>query len=432
MTENDLKELYDTIGAKLRQQNGYVVDYNPAALTAILGCHSNTLLLGSSEQSKAASHYVGPYVDKNKTPLGESIEVVSESMAEAKIRPSIAEDTGTKVRLTQHVLTKILNKLGTLHEVFDTQAVASLLGLSVSVSTESFCVVDTQACINFIKNAKKVASISNNNSTNNSSSGSSEESDSDDNASEETELDEDEELFEDDDESFINDEELDSKDNFVNHDLIGSKKSGGILQSLLDMDRDTSIGQEADNLLIQKIQHTISNSQTVLRSPQTKFLWSAYGSCPLYTVDDGKRIVPVPYPYLYANRGEQLKQLNRIEYYSVISVQKDRKETSELQEPHLQYKGGRKKSKRYRFSSALEIHANHHQALRSRQCTPNFFRNTPPHPGKEPIVGVNDVTEADVKRWRKKADKFAEFYLMLFRPETDLYSSSQINNYSYK
>lgn len=43
-------------------------------------------------------------------------------MKEAKIRPSIAEDTGTDVRLTQHVLTEILNKLGTLHEVFDTQA----------------------------------------------------------------------------------------------------------------------------------------------------------------------------------------------------------------------------------------------------------------------------------------------------------------------
>lgn len=154
MTEEDLKQLYDTVRTKLTEQNGYVVDYNPA-LTAILGCHSNSLLLGSSEQAKAASHYVGPYVDKNKTPLGESIEMVSQSMKEAKIRPSISEDTGTDVRLTQHVLTKILNKHGTLHEVFDTQAVASLLGLSVSVSTESFCVVDTQACINLIKKSRR-------------------------------------------------------------------------------------------------------------------------------------------------------------------------------------------------------------------------------------------------------------------------------------
>ena len=65
MTENDLKELYDTVGAKLIQQNGYVVDYNPA-LTAILGCHSNTLLLGSSEQSKQHHITLGRTLTKTK------------------------------------------------------------------------------------------------------------------------------------------------------------------------------------------------------------------------------------------------------------------------------------------------------------------------------------------------------------------------------
>ena len=41
----DLKTLYDTIFVKLDKRNGYVVDYSPI-LTAVLGCHTNALLLG--------------------------------------------------------------------------------------------------------------------------------------------------------------------------------------------------------------------------------------------------------------------------------------------------------------------------------------------------------------------------------------------------
>ena len=60
-----------------------IVDFN-STLTAVLGCHSNALLLGSSEQSKFAAHCVGPYIDKNKTSLGESIDVIYEAIEHAK------------------------------------------------------------------------------------------------------------------------------------------------------------------------------------------------------------------------------------------------------------------------------------------------------------------------------------------------------------
>ena len=49
MKLNDLKALYDTVSLKLTKQHGCIVDYNPR-LTAVSGCHSNALLLGSSEQ----------------------------------------------------------------------------------------------------------------------------------------------------------------------------------------------------------------------------------------------------------------------------------------------------------------------------------------------------------------------------------------------
>ena len=83
MKLNDLKALYDTVSLKLTKRNGYIVEYNPS-LTAFLGCHSNALLLGSFEQSKVAPPYVGPYKDKNKTPLGESIDVIYEASEHSK------------------------------------------------------------------------------------------------------------------------------------------------------------------------------------------------------------------------------------------------------------------------------------------------------------------------------------------------------------
>ena len=96
MSNNDLMELYDTICTKLKDQNGWVVDFNPD-MTAILGCHTNSLMLGSSEQAKAAGHYLGPYVDKDKTTIGESLNVVYEAMKHAKTHPSVASDSGTDV-----------------------------------------------------------------------------------------------------------------------------------------------------------------------------------------------------------------------------------------------------------------------------------------------------------------------------------------------
>ena len=64
MNFDELEVLYDIINHKLTKLNRYVFDHN-LILTAVLGCHSNTLLFGSSEESKVAAHYIGPYVDKS-------------------------------------------------------------------------------------------------------------------------------------------------------------------------------------------------------------------------------------------------------------------------------------------------------------------------------------------------------------------------------
>ena len=90
----DLKALYDSVSKKLVDRNGYVVDYNHL-LTAVLGCTTNILLLGGTEQSKGASFYLGPYVQKNKTDLTESLDIVLEATEYARKYPSVAEDKDT-------------------------------------------------------------------------------------------------------------------------------------------------------------------------------------------------------------------------------------------------------------------------------------------------------------------------------------------------
>ena len=122
-----------------------------------------------------------------------------------------------------------------------------------------------------------------------------------------------------------------------------------------------------------------------------------------------------------------------MEYYSTIQVKKDidaaEAKTSIHEPSYLKFKRGRKKSTRYAFDSGIEIHANHYQIMRSRQCTCKNFEQPPKHPGPPPL-DIPSNSKA-MQRWQKSADKMAMWYLTLFRPETNLYSSTQVNTYSY-
>ncbi len=153
MLTSDLESLYNSVSDKLEKRNGYVVDYN-RMLTAILGCNKNSLLFGGTKQSKGAAFYLGPYVQKNKTELSESLDVVLESIEHARKYPSAAEDRNTNNRFVQYVMTRILNQLNSLQEISDTQAAGSLIGLNIGLCSEFFVVYDAQSHINFALNGK--------------------------------------------------------------------------------------------------------------------------------------------------------------------------------------------------------------------------------------------------------------------------------------
>jgi len=58
MKVDDLETLYTHVSSALRDRNGYVADFN-VLLTALMGCNTNSLFLGSREQSKSAVFYIG-------------------------------------------------------------------------------------------------------------------------------------------------------------------------------------------------------------------------------------------------------------------------------------------------------------------------------------------------------------------------------------
>ena len=54
----DLESLYKSVSEELTKRNGYVADYN-ILLAALMGCNTNSLFLGSREQSQSALFYIG-------------------------------------------------------------------------------------------------------------------------------------------------------------------------------------------------------------------------------------------------------------------------------------------------------------------------------------------------------------------------------------
>ena len=117
-----------------------------------------------------------------------------------------------------------------------------------------------------------------------------------------------------------------------------------------------------------------------------------------------------------------MKRVNRLEYYSLVQVNRRGKESEGKRGP---------KTTEFPFGRGLNERiggpgpGRYYQYMRSKQCTPQFCSSPPRHPGSEP----SDPEEQ--KAWRMKADKFACDFLIMFRPESELYEEGQSCKYEY-
>jgi len=145
---HDLRRLYTMVSDSLVERNGWVVDFNPL-LASLLGCNSNHLHLGSTEQSKAALFYIGPYINKDGVKITDALPILLKAQEHVINNPSVAEDSGTNKRHVQHTLTRTLNRMNNMIEVTDTQVAATLLGMGASLCSESFVTCDTEGYVKF-------------------------------------------------------------------------------------------------------------------------------------------------------------------------------------------------------------------------------------------------------------------------------------------
>ena len=171
--------------------------------------------------------------------------------------------------------------------------------------------------------------------------------------------------------------------------------------------------------------------------------------------DEPARCAPVAFQDHHRFRGPHLKDLSRREYFALIRiVPMKRKPTTT--------KRGRRPNGFYSFDIGHPLHVSHCQSIKSRHDLVIDSGKRTAHPGPPPKSTrpscsscngsllsasgycsscngnfLSSVKEHQVKSdakynaWKRKADAFAMYYLVMFRPETALHSKQQLDNCSF-
>ena len=79
------------------------------------------------------------------------------------------------------------------------------------------------------------------------------------------------------------------------------------------------------------------------------------------------------------------------------------------------------------FAEGYILYGHFVQYLRAKQRTVVLTKRPPPYPGKKPLLTDNP----DYSNWKKKADRYARYYLSEYRAEVDCYEPNHVNTYEY-
>ena len=134
----------------LEKRNGDVVEYNPAK-SAVLGCNTNSSILGSDAQAKAALCYVLKYMVKPPAELAHSLSLLHHARRTIELYPSKAADTGTVIRTGMNFLNKVVNELHGAVEISAPMVAAAIQGMSAKMSSESFWMAYVTAAASYAR-----------------------------------------------------------------------------------------------------------------------------------------------------------------------------------------------------------------------------------------------------------------------------------------
>jgi hypothetical protein len=130
--------------------NGRVVTFSPS-LSAALACNTNVEPLGNFAQAKSALFYLLKYIVKDGSELANTLSLLHAADKHNQLYPSIADNTGTNVRNTQYLTTRLLNSISGQVEVGGQVASLSLCGVPSNLYSHDFAFLHIHPAIVYVK-----------------------------------------------------------------------------------------------------------------------------------------------------------------------------------------------------------------------------------------------------------------------------------------
>ena len=414
LTATEVFSIYNKIQKDLPGRNGYITEFNDT-ITNLTGSSVNAIFLGNSIQARNAMYYLTTYVTKNKVQMGNCLTALNEASKHVKKYVSTAEDTGTKKRTTQHILSRVLNSMNRHMEVSDTQAVLALLNQGAPMCSDTFSYYAATAAVYYVtrllyyNHMEKQGYLLENGLT----------------VIEEEESNETDNNDDDDDDDGDDDDD-DTMSDFI-HDDTETRAA-----------RQSSLSQVPAEI-------------------DLSHLGKYSGKAKIYRLgdDDTGKKIPVDYNDHYRFRGAGLAKMSRQEYYALVGIKPKSKKIQEEEDcdnlnnkcniqndetgKQMKKKAGRKTSPLFEFAKGHLLHSSHVQYLKSKQTTLIFTGRRPIHPGLPPTIPEGLITSTSnaikygrlLQSWKKKADSFAMYYLVAFRPEEQVFTEEHTTFPSY-
>ena len=131
-----------------------IVTFSPL-MSSVLGCNTCVDPLGNISQSKAITYYLIKYMTKDCASLTNSLSLVKAAFEHISKYPSRAEDSGSEQRVSQHLLTRLLNSINDEEYGGQTAALATL-GFPSSISSHAFSFCFIRPAIKHCKRAHEI------------------------------------------------------------------------------------------------------------------------------------------------------------------------------------------------------------------------------------------------------------------------------------
>ena len=413
-TIEQLSSMQSELRNKFMTANGNVATFNPI-LSFLTGAHNNLGLLGSTEQAKSAMFYLVPYQGKNKFPIQQSLVVIDAAIKHCQKHESktVKDDLGTAQRTSKQLLSRILNQMHLQLELSDYQIAAALLELPSTIECDKYEYGNPSALSSFRlalqmekdnedfldklydhladmqdlhrSNLQSSLNLHPNNIPN------ATQTVEDDNWSMGSFIvDDDDDSDDSDNDSSHSNASIDARDlkeaearakkhieaPFNRNDLLNSLGYTDIIKLKNQLTpNDIEAGMEPRKIIVPKVSHCL-------------------------------------------HRGNDLKCLNYYEYLGCVRFEKEAA-------------GKSKNAAQFPMDPAFEGATDCRHSIKLKQTTPILLGTCPAHPGEEPLEPLPHQFQTETRHlkrhkiwslrhnvWKKKANDFARYHLLLFRPET--------------